>query len=182
MGLDNIPHRYPCERLGTAVKVSLHDKDGNELIDEASGLPVKQTNCDQTIEQKGCPYMLAYEKSRLAGGSVTGLFGTHCWYRGKYGNYLLEALDIDDNEHNFYGDNEDGTHKSPDSCRALADLMESQMDKVSANIPAKGKDANNEVESAIITLQGEDVTKEVKYAIWYLRWVADECGGMDAWY
>ena len=166
MGLDNIPHRYPCERLGTAVKVSLHDKDGNELIDEATGLPAKQTNCDQTIEQKGCPYMLAYEKSGLAGGSVTGLFGTHCWYRGKYGNYLLEALDIDDNQSNFYGDNEEGTYKSPDSCRALADMMESQMNKM--GLP--------------VMLEGEDVTKEVKYAIWYLRWVADECGGMDAWY
>ena len=166
MGLDNMPHRYPCERLGTAVKVSLHDKDGNEILDDATGLPMKQINCEKTIEQKVCPYTIAYEKSGLAGGSVTGMFGTHCWYRGKYGNYLLEALDIDDNEHNFYGDNEEGTYKSPDSCRALADLMEEQMNKM--GLP--------------IMLQGEDVTTEVKYAIWYLRWSADECGGMDAWY
>ena len=28
----------------------------------------------------------------------------------------------------------------------------------------------------------EDVTDEAKFAIWYLRWVAAECEGMDAWY
>jgi hypothetical protein len=166
MGLDNMPRRYPCERLGTAVKVSLHDKDGKEILDDATGLPMKQINCEQTIANKVCPYTLAFEKSGLTGGSVTGMFGTHCWYRGKYGNYLLEALEIDDNEHNFYGDNEEGTYKSSDSCRALADLMEEQMNKM--GLP--------------IMLQNEDVTTEVKYAIWYLRWVADECGGMDAWY
>lgn len=166
MGLDNIPHRYACERLGTAVKVSFHNKEGNEVLDEATGLPMKQINCEKTIEEKVCPYTLAFEKSGLTDGSVVGMFGTPCWYRGKYGNYLLEALNIDDNENNFYGDSEEGTYKSPDSCEALANLMEEQMNKM--GLP--------------VMFQNKDATADIKYAIWWLRWVANECSGSDAWY
>jgi len=28
----------------------------------------------------------------------------------------------------------------------------------------------------------DDRTDDAKYAIWYLRWVAKDCDGMDAWY
>ena len=30
--------------------------------------------------------------------------------------------------------------------------------------------------------EDEDLTSEILYAIWYLRWSAHECGGWDAWY
>ena len=165
MGLDNIPHHYPCDRAGTSVRVALKDKDGNVLMDEETNVPMTQIKCDDTIASGGCPYKNAHAKSGLASGGVTGMFGTYCWYRGKYGNYLLEALGIDENEWNFYGDNEEGTFKTAESCRALADEME----RVKA-------------EHGQVLMEKEDVTDEVDYAIWYLRWAADHCGGLDAWY
>ena len=167
MGLDNMPHRYPCERLGTAIKVDIIDKEGNPLLDDATGLPEKRIDCEATIKAELCPYVLAKKKSGTVGGEVYGILGTECWYRGKYGNYLLEALGIHDNEsHNFYGDDDDGSYKSPQSCRYLAEAMEEALHE----------------KSGVVMLEGQDVSVDVKHAIWYLRWVADNCSGMDAWY
>jgi len=165
MGLDNIPHRYACERLGTAVKVDILDGDGVAIPDEATGLPIKSIDCRATQAQGKCPYLISVSKTDLQEGSVTGMFGTDCWYRGKYGNFLLEALQMNEEEYSFYGDNEDGTFKSVSSCLALADAMEERMQ-----------------EHGTVEIEGEVVDKEVKYAIWWLRWVANECSGSDAWY
>ena len=165
MGLDNIPHRYACERLGTAVKVDILDKDGVAILDEETGLPMKSIDCRATQVQGKCPYLISVEKTDLREGSVTGMFGTDCWYRGKYGNFLLEALQMNEEEYSFYGDNEDGTFKSVLSCLALADAMEERMQ-----------------EHGTVEIEGEVVDKEVKYAIWWLRWVANECDGSNAWY
>ena len=165
MGLDNIPHHYPCDRAGTSVRVALKDREGNVLMDEETNVPMTQIKCDDTIENGGCPYKNAHAKSGLASGGVTGMLGTYCWYRGKYGNYLLEALGIDENEWNFYGDNEEGTFKTAESCRALADEME----RVKA-------------QHGQVLMENGDVTDEVDYAIWYLRWAAEHCDGLDAWY
>ncbi len=165
MGLDNIPHRYACERLGTAVKVDILNKDGVAIIDEETGLSEKRIDCRETQVQGKCPYLISVSKTDLQEGSATGIFGTDCWYRGKYGNYLIEALQLPDFEYSFYGDNEDGTYKSPLSCLSLADTMEERM-----------------TEMGTVTIDGDVVDKEVKYAIWWLRWVANECNGSDAWY
>ena len=165
MGLDNIPHHYPCDRAGTSVRVALKDREGNVLMDEETNVPMTQIKCDDTIENGVCPYKNAHAKSGLASGGVTGMLGTYCWYRGKYGNYLLEALGIDENEWNFYGDNEEGTFKTAESCRALADEME----RVKA-------------QHGQVLMENGDVTDEVDYAIWYLRWAAEHCDGLDAWY
>lgn len=165
MGLDNIPHHYPCDRAGTSVRVALKDREGNVLMDDETNVPMTQIKCDDTIENGGCPYKNAHAKSGLASGGVTGMLGTYCWYRGKFGNYLLEAMDIDENVWNFYGDNEEGTFKTAESCRALADEME----RVKA-------------EHGKVLMDGEDMTDEVDYAIWYLRWAAEHCDGLDAWY
>jgi hypothetical protein len=72
---------------------------------------------------------------------------------------------MNDEEYNFYGDNEDGTFKSASSCLSLADAMEERMQ-----------------EHGTVEIEGEVVDKEVKYAIWWLRWVANECNGSNAWY
>lgn len=165
MGLDNIPHHYPCDRAGTSVRVALKDKDGNAIMNEDTDVPMTRINCDDTIANGGCPYKNAYAKANLKSSGVTGMFGTYCWYRGKFGNYLLEALDMDEDVWNFYGDNEDGTFKTAESCRALANEME------------RVKALHGQV-----MLDGEDMTDEVDYAIWYLRWSADNCDGLDAWY
>ncbi len=103
MGLDNIPHRYACERLGTAVKVDILDKDGVAIVDEETGLPQKRIDCRETQAQGKCPYLISLSKTDLQDGSVTGIFGTDCWYRGTYGNYLIEALELPDFEYSFYG-------------------------------------------------------------------------------
>ena len=107
-------------------------------------------------------------------GQVTGMLGTYCWYRGKYGNALIRALsglDMDDysgdtDDNNFYGTDDEGLYRPPEACRSLADQMESALDERGGTLIA----------------HDEDVTDEVKFAIWYLRWAADECNGMGTWF
>ncbi len=166
MGLDNMPNVYPCKAGGTAVMEPVRDKDGNPL-DNKDGTPMMRVNCVLTQEAGGCPYKNAYEASGLSNGAVYGMFGTDCWYRGKYGNYLIERLGINDDEFNFYGDSEDGTYKSAEDCLGLADLME---------------EAYYEMGGRIQDEEGGNLDDEVRHAIWYLRWSADACGGLRAWY
>lgn len=166
MGLDNIPHQYPCRTLGSAVLSDRLDKDGNTVLDELTGIPMKQIDCDATISAGGCPYTIAKEKAGIDKGAVYGIFGTPCWYRGKYGNYLLDKLDIYDSTDSFYGDHVDGTYKSPESCRFLADAIEEAMTEKNGSL----------------IVDGEDLTDDVRYATWYLRWAADCTDGLSCWY
>jgi hypothetical protein len=151
VGLDNIPKEYPCRSKGTAVLVE------DDRID-----------CKATQAAGGCPWLNAGPPEE---GRVLGMFGTDCWYRGKYGNYLLaevtEADKVGDDV-NFYGDNEDGTEKSPDSCVKLATIIRSALDTYDL--------ADLEDEEKRQTFEG------LNYAEWYLRWVAAECGGLVCWY
>ena len=143
MGLDNIPKEYPCRSKGTAV-----------LVDD-------RIDCQATQAAGGCPWLNAGPPEE---GRVLGMFGTDCWYRGKYGNYLLgeemTMVDEDMTHLTFYGDNEDGTEKSADSCLVLADFIKDHITEVS----------DEENHNALV------------YAQWYLRWVAAECGGLVCWY
>lgn len=159
MGLDNYPHKYPCKTQGTAVMVQRTNRDG-DLLTEQDGSPSMAVSCEATQACGGCPYKNAYEKSGLDGGAVYGMLGTDCWYRGKWGNHLLREVGIDDDDINFYGDQEDGTYKSPDSCLELADIIGEELSSVT----------------------DKEVLEGLQYAEWYLRWVAEECDGMDAWY
>ena len=170
MGLDNIPHRYACERLGSAIKVNINDKDGNPIMDDRVALPMKRIDCDATIAARLCPHSLALEKSMITNKAVHGLFGTPCWYRGKYGNYLLESMGIEGDETSFYGNNEDATYKSASDCHALATEMESHVKEF--GYPALAPTDSDQ----------DSLKDDIDYAIWWLRWVADECGGSDAWY
>jgi len=164
MGLDNFPQKYPCKTQGTAVLVTRRDEDGKAYTEE-DGSEVKMIDCKATQACGGCPYKNEFDKSGLNGGAVYGMFGTDCWYRGKYGNALLdEAGFYDDSDSlNFYGDNEDGTEKSPESCVTLADVIGDILDE---NDPALDK----------------EVRDGLKYAEWYLRWAAEYCEGLGAWY
>ncbi len=162
MGLDNMPHTYPCQTQGTAVmeRITLSDGSVDERID-----------CNETVAAEGCPFTNAEPPP----GNVTGMLGTYCWYRGKYGNALIRALAgqdmdgyfMDDGDDNFYGTDEEGLYRPPEACVALADQMESALDERGGTLVAQ---------------HGEEVTDEAKFAIWYLRWVANESEGMDAWY
>lgn len=163
MGLDNIPKQYACKKKGTAVMVPRLNRDGDPLIDPDTNEPIMSIDCKATQEAGGCPWLAAYNASNLEGGPTLGMFGTDCWYRGKYGNYLLEQLAVMDpmgEGESFYGDNEDGTEKSPESCLMLADI----------------------IDEALADQFVPDIAADARYASWYLRWAADECDGLICWY
>ena len=156
MGLDNIPLVYPCVKQGTAVLTTLKTTPGNTE---------PRISCAETQEAGGCPWQEAKDKPEH--GSVIGIMGTDCWYRGKYGNALLEEYGTyDELDHlTFYGDLEDGQVKSIGSCLELAD----HLDEIKVSVQ-----------------EFHDVTAEDKqgleYAAWYMRWVAEAGGGLSCWY
>lgn len=164
MGLDNFPKNVPCKTQGTAVLVTKRDAEGKAYVQE-DGTEVQVISCEQTQACGGCPYKNDYEKSGLVGGAVYGMFGADCWYRGKYGNYLLEAVGADTDTHSFYGDQEDATVKSVESCLELADFLDDIL-----------------AEEGRIIINGDDLTQDIKYAEWYLRWASEKCDGLGAWY
>lgn len=137
MGLDNYPKDLPCKTAGTAV-----------LDDEGLVL------CKDTQQAGGCPWLNANPPEE---GRVYGIFGADCWYRGKYGQYLLYQAGIDGS---FYGDNEDETHKSPESCLTLADV----------------------IGESIVDIKDDEVRAGLTYAEWYLRWAAENADGLECWY
>jgi hypothetical protein len=174
MGLDNMPHEYPCKRQGTAVidKVvrTWEDDEGNAHSEDT--YPI---DCDKTIEAGGCPFTNADPPKE---GRILGMLGTYCWYRGKSGNGLVRALNgggVDDvwdtGDDNFYGTDDEGLYRSPADCVALADDMAAKLEAMGGKLLAKDH-----------TGEKNDYTSEALYAIWYLRWVAKDCDGMDAWY
>lgn len=164
MGLDNMPAAYPCRLGNTAVLEPILDKEGKAFVEE-DGSPSNRVNCGATQAAGGCPYKTARDAEGLSDGEVYGMFGTDCWYRGKYGNYLIQALGLNDDEVNFYGENSDGTHKTPAECMELAEVMEDAW-----------------YEKGALVHEGENLNNEVRHAIWYLRWCAKFGVGMDAWY
>ena len=154
------------------VEMWEHDGEGGRVpaMSEGVRLTTERISCDETVAADGCPFTNANPPP----GQVTGMLGTYCWYRGKYGNALIRALsglDMDDfsgdtDDDNFYGTDPDGNYRPPEACVSLADQMESALDERGGTLVA----------------HDEDVTDEAKFAIWYLRWVAAECNGMGAWY
>lgn len=167
MGLDNMPHNYPCRTQGTAVMEPRIGRDGNALLDE-DGAPMMAVDCEATQACGGCPYKNAYGKSGLDGGAVYGMFGTDCWYRGKYGNWLLVDAGIYDESDNltFYGNADDSTYKTAKSCLDLADAISDFLDD----------------EPDWKASEGDGNASDLRYAEWYLRWAAEECDGLNAWY
>lgn len=166
MGLDNIPKNYPCKKQGTAVVTVRLTKSGEPLIDDG-GEPITSIDCDATAAASGCPWKNDYEKSGLApDGIVRGMMGTDCWYRGKYGNYLLEAVGMyDEPNASFYGDIEDATEKTPTSCVLTSMIIEEAL-----------------IQNPDATMDGESIVNDLKYAAWWLRWVATEADGSICWY
>ena len=164
MGLDNFPHEYPCQTQDTAIMETITMRDGSVEKDA-------RIDCNETVAAGGCPFTNAEPPP----GQVTGMLGTYCWYRGKYGNALIRALNgkymddfsMDDDDSNFYGTDPDGAYRPPEACRSLADQMESALDE-------RG--------GTLIAQHDADGPDAAKFAIWYLRWVTNECEGMDAWF
>lgn len=155
MGLDNIPKNYACVKQNTAIR------NADNQID-----------CDATIKAGKCPWDNAYKSDPLVKDSnpTYGMFGMHCWYRGKYGNYLLDearnnSLDFerDMGTYDFYGDDEDEDGNqfiNSDQCLSMSEIMLEYKDIFS-------EDAMN---------------KDWIYAAWWLKFVGENCDGADAWY
>lgn len=155
MGLDNIPLKYPCRVQGTAV-----------LDDEG------RIDCGTTMESGGCPWRNAQDRPDT--GEVRGFMGTSCWYRGKYGEYILEVLGLG-TEYTFYGDNEDGTVKSASSCTRTGTAMAERIDAITdAQLAdALGDDAEQ---------TPAEFRADAQYAAWWLQWAGKEAGGSNCWY
>ena len=138
MGLDNHPQVLPCRTAGTAV-----------IVDE-------RIDCDATITQGGCPWSNANPPET---GRIYGMFGAPCWYRGKWGEFLLQKY-LGNSEWSFYGDNEDNTLMSARRCVELADVI-------------------GDLLVDVTDLEDRD---SLSYAEWYLRWAAEFCNGLVCWY
>jgi len=166
MGLDNYPHAYPCKTQGSAVL----DEEG-------------RIDCKVTQGAGGCPWQ--NDPDRPKDGSVIGMFGTDCWYRGKYGNWLVQFLV--NTEETFYGDQEDATFKSPQSCLVLADLLKGALVELpDEHIRKRWFTAEGGFDEETVANPPQDrvdgVRHDLKYAEWYLRWAATHCGGLTCWY
>lgn len=183
MGLDNIPRVLPCVKAETAVMSITLNKDGsmNERVD-----------CEATQQADQCPYITESRKAVVNGG-VSGMFGTDCWYRGKYGNYLLQELGLDTNLWHFYGDLDDDGGLSEDYCLELAGRIREELDKMDhiktykENAPktlaepfsgAVGWPATYEPDEE----QKKEYKDDLEYAAWWLEFVAEHADGSSIWY
>ena len=169
MGLDNIPHQYPCEKQGIA---SLTD-DG--LI-----------HCDETKAKGNCPWKNEYEKAiTLKEANPTyGMLGTSCWYRGKYGNWLLELLEGNpdsyaDTKYSFYGegidkDDQDSEGMSVDYCLDMHKYMKENTEEFAYK-----------AREYVIKEDGGDEKELINdwlYATWWTKFAAEYCEGSSIWY
>ena len=153
MGLDNIPAQYPCLAQKTAVIQTLQHNSGADT----------KIDCTTTKNQNGCPWQKTLGNKP---GAVTGILGTSCWYRGKYGVHLLTALGLPGDD--LYGDPTGLV--TPEAALALADII------------ADVYSADDWERDSVINLDGRNVAADVWYLHDWLRWVAAECDGAIAWY
>lgn len=181
MGLDNIPKVLPCLKAGTAVLTISANQAKSERVD-----------CDATQAVGRCPYVTERRKAIVNEG-VTGIMGTDCWYRGKYGNYLLEQLGLDTNTWSFYGDLADDGGLSEEYCTTLAIKIRQELNKMDKIKTYKENAPKTLAEpfSGAVGWPGayepdEEQKKEFKddleYAAWWLDFVAEHADGSSIWY
>ena len=187
MGLDNIPRTYPCVKANTAVYTIAEMKNDD-------GSDHQMVDCEETQNRGACPYRTEGAKADLGEG-VHGMFGTSCWYRGKYGEYLLQELGLDTNQWTFYGDGVEGDEGlSPEYCHDLANKMREALEELDTRHTydkSKPKTLAEPFNGAITwpaeyeedekTLT-EDRIVDIKYAAWWLDFVAEYADGSSIWY
>ena len=166
MGLDNIPMTYPCKKENTAI-----------LNEEG------QIDCKQTIEAHQCPYQREKENDPIIKdiSPTYGMFGTDCWYRGKYGNYLLSEMKIHNDEfpydeNGFYGDiNESGQGGiSEDECLKMSESMVEFTESWVHYVRTASDRKNAEDQKTLIN--------DWIYAAWWLKFVGNYADGSEIWY
>jgi len=167
MGLDNFPDEYPCKARGVAVFIPDLDKDGNETF-HADGSTKLRFSCQKTMEAGVCP--LHNHPTRPAEGAVYGMLGTDCWYRGKYGTFLLELLDLDDNF--LYGGEGNLIHE--EELVSMADEID---EALLERLDEYGRFEYGHPDGTI-----EDKAPDIKYLSWWLRFMAEEGTSVVAWY
>jgi len=179
MGLDNIPSTYACKNKGTAVMIPVLDNNSQPIIDE-NGLPEVALSCEKTQEAGGCPWKIVLGDRN---GKALGLFGTDCWYRGKYGVWLLEqASDLIGNEYlrrasvRLFGQSDDigSGHISRDDLHFIADTIQGAF---------QDKDGIRPTE-IMITEDGEphNIADDLWYLADWCRFTALYCDGAESWY
>lgn len=171
MGLDNMPKEYPC-----ALKAA-RDKDN-------------RIDCVQTQNENNCTWKSKKESNPMVNhlSGATSMFGTDCWYRGKYGNFLIGILngneDYDDSEYNFYGQSEDGLDKY--NCFSMAKWMRDNTEKFAF----KAKEYVKNDKRIQIQLSDEEskpdplieYINDWVYAIWWLEFVGETSNGSAVWW
>jgi len=168
MGLDNIPHKYPCVKAGTVI----YTEDG-------------KIDCDTTIAKNNCPWHIEFNLDPIVSKSKPsyGMLGTGCWYRGKYGNALLRLLEhgdfdgyYDDTKYSFYGEGfEDGQEgMSAEYCSEMSKWMKDNAEKFAEQAYAyasKEEDCNP-----------QELIADWIYAAWWLNFVSKNADGSSIWY
>ena len=161
MGLDNIPREYPCAAKAT--------RDSDNRID-----------CVKTQEQGNCPWKNEKESNPMVNhiGRTAGIFGTDCWYRGKYGNFLLDILhdkvdQFENYEYTFYGEDDNGL--DTDYCFDMAKWMRDNTEKFAFN--AKKYTEENQSNENV-----KDYIDDWAYAIWWLEFVGKTSNGSAVWW
>lgn len=169
MGLDNIPNTYACQSKGTAVMVPQLDDEGKPVLDDL-GLPAVSLSCAKTQEAGGCPWQAVLGERK---GQALGMLGTQCWYRGKYGYWLLEQLDMGLYGNMLYGEGSDigSGHISENDLHTIADAI------TEAYTEEDGVTRLTE-----IIIDGENRADDVWYLADWCRFTALLCDGAEAWY
>jgi flavodoxin len=169
MGLDNIPNAYPCKKANTAI-----------LVDDG------RIDCDATKNSGGCPWKNEFESSILLkeASPTYGMFGTSCWYRGKYGNSLLNLSENGEfdpwgnTRYSFYGegldDGEEGM--SPEYCKKMSKYMRDKTEHFAATIRDYAKNHPEE------EIKEKEIINDWIYAAWWLDFIAEYGDGSQIWY
>lgn len=161
MGLDNIPREYPCAAKATRT-------DG-------------KIDCVKTQEQGNCTWKNEKENDYMVKdiNATSGIFGTDCWYRGKYGNFLLDILNdkvdqFENNEYSFYGE-DDNEGLNTDYCFDMAKWMRDNTEQFAFN-------AKKYIEENKSNGDVKDYINDWTYAIWWLEFVGKTSNGSAVWW
>jgi hypothetical protein len=171
MGLDNIPKEYPC-----ALKAA-RDKDN-------------RIDCAQTQNENNCTWKNEKESNPMVNhiSGATSMFGTDCWYRGKYGNFLINILndteETETSEYHFYG--KDGDGLDPDNCFDMAKWMRDNTEKFAFNAKEYVKnDTRIQIQLSDEESKPDPLIEYINdwvYAIWWLEFVGKTSNGSAVWW
>lgn len=156
MGLDNIPKKYPCV--------------GHEIRDEEGRI-----DCQANQKNGLCTWQNKFETDPILkeANPTYGMLGTDCWYRGKYGNYLLELIgESVYHDYSFYGSGfEDGNEGiSVDECLTISRFMKDHAEEFAYIVGQKYPE------------ESRGYINDYIYAAWWLEFAGKYCEGSEVWY